>query len=80
MFKSYSEKTFNRLRSDVDVLVDSLKSGHNLGEIREKMVKTNLDLLDPHHIENRRVEVNSLLKWAYAAFTAHDTEKRMYFS
>ena len=80
MFKSYSEKTFNRLRSDVDVLVDALESGHNLGEIRERMVKTNLDLLDPRHVENRRVEVNSLLKWAYAAFTVHDTEKRMYFS
>ena len=80
MFKSYSEKTFNRLRSDVDFFFTSLRSGDTLGEIREKMVKINLDLLDPLSVENRHVEVNSLLKWAYAAFTIHDTERRIYFS
>ena len=58
----------------------SLRSGDTLGEIREKMVKINLDLLDPLSVENRYVEVNSLLKWAYAAFTIHDTERRIYFS
>jgi len=77
MFKSYSKKVFHRLRSDVDYLISSLKSGETLGEIRVKLIKLNLDILDPRSSENRVLEVDALLKWAYVAFTAHDTEERV---
>lgn len=77
MLKLYSENGFLRVRSDVDVLFSSLEKGEDLGKIREKMFELNIDLLDSQGKDNRRVEVDTFLKWAYVAFTSHHSEMRV---
>ena len=68
MFKSYSEKTFNRLRSDVDVLVDALESGHNLCDSWEDGENESWSVIVTSKIV---VSKWSLLKWAYAHSRRH---------